>query len=100
MGRSDSQHSCALEMTGDKCFMYVVRCNDGTLYTGVTNNMKRRLHEHNSTSKGARYTRYRRPVELVYQVRHESRSDALRAEYRFKKLRRSEKIKIINGAHE
>mgnify|MGYP001200162960 CR=1 FL=1 len=100
MGRSGSRRLCALEMTSDKCFMYVVRCNDGTLYTGVTNNMKRRLHEHNNTSKGAKYTRYRRPVELVYQVTHDSRSAALRAEYRFKRLRRSEKIKIIEGDHE
>jgi putative endonuclease len=96
----DSQSLCVLEMIDKKCYMYVVRCNDGTLYTGVTNSIKRRLHEHNNTSKGAKYTRYRRPVELIYQVEYDTRSFALKAEYKFKQLRRSEKIRIIEGAYE
>ncbi len=76
--------------------MYVVRCSDDTLYTGITNNIDRRLHEHNNTGKGAKYTRYRRPVELIYQVEYDTRSDALRAEYKFKRLKRSEKLRVIN----
>jgi len=96
MDLSDFQSLCVLEMINDICFMYVVRCSDGTLYTGITNNINRRLHEHNNTSKGARYTRYRRPVELIYKIEYSTRSDALRAEYKFKRLKRSEKLRVIN----
>jgi len=77
-------------------FLYVVRCNDGTLYTGVTTDIQRRLYEHNNTSKGAKYTRPRRPVCLVYWIDFEDRSNAQKAEYKFKKLTRKQKDKIIS----
>ena len=72
-------------------YLYVVRCSDESLYTGVTTNLKRRLHEHNSTKRGAKYTKTRRPVKLVYFEEYEDRSSAQRAENYFKKLCKEEK---------
>jgi putative endonuclease len=77
--------------------MYVVECSDKTLYTGVTNDVDRRIHEHNESKRGAKYTRSRRPVKLVYHQRYDNRSQAQAAEYKFKKLSRSKKISIIKG---
>jgi len=76
-------------------YLYVVRCSDGTLYTGITTDVTRRLHEHNATKKGAKYTRGRRPVELVYWIDFNDRSTASKAESRFKKLSRKEKWDAI-----
>ena len=76
--------------------MYVVRCSDDTLYTGVTTDLKRRLHEHNSTKRAAKYTKTRRPVKLVYFEEFEDRSSAQSAEYSFKKLIRQKKWEKIN----
>jgi putative endonuclease len=78
-------------------FMYVVRCSDGTLYTGITTDVTRRLDEHNGSKKGAKYTRARRPVELVYWIDYSDRSTASKAEAKFKKLSRKEKLRIISG---
>lgn len=77
-------------------FLYVVKCSDETLYTGITTDVSRRLHEHNGTKKGAKYTRSRRPVELVHWIDFHDRSTASKAESRFKKLRRSEKLSLLN----
>ena len=77
-------------------FMYVVECVDGTLYTGVTNNIERRINEHNYGMKAAKYTRSRRPVRLVYAKLYQGRSCAMKAEYKFKKLTRKKKLEIIN----
>jgi putative endonuclease len=85
-------------MKENEWFMYVVRCVDGSLYTGVTTEISRRLHEHNSTKRGAKYTRSRRPVELVYWVDYENRSAAQKAEARFKRLSRRQKMKKIEEA--
>ena len=76
-------------------FLYVVICNDETFYTGITTNIVRRLSEHNNGSRGAKYTRSRRPVKLVYSLVCDSMSDALKKEKKFKKLKRSKKIEII-----
>jgi putative endonuclease len=76
-------------------FMYVVRCSDGSLYTGVTNNIEKRILEHNCGTRGAKYTKSRRPVKLVYKIECESRSDALKQEWAFKKLKKTEKEQII-----
>ena len=67
-------------------FVYMVLCSDNSLYTGVTTDLKRRIHEHNYTLKGARYTRIRRPVKLVFSSSASSRSDACKQEYRIKQL--------------
>jgi len=71
--------------------MYVVECSDGSYYTGITTDMTRRLNEHNRTKRGAKYTRSRRPVRLIYFESHENRSEASRAEAAFKKLTRKKK---------
>ena len=75
--------------------LYVLECADGTLYTGVTTDIDRRLHEHNKTSRGAKYTRSRRPVNLVWLRAYETRSEAQKAEYQFKKLLHKQKWEII-----
>lgn len=76
--------------------VYIVRCADGTLYTGVAVDMARRVAEHNGRGPGgARYTRARRPVRLVYQEQAANRSAACKREYRIKQLTRSEKLKLI-----
>ena len=79
-------------------FLYVLKCGDGTLYTGVTTNMQRRLKEHNTSSRGAKYTKTRRPVAIVYCVSYKDRSAAQKAEYKFKQLTRKQKEKIIDEA--
>ena len=75
--------------------VYMVRCSDGTLYTGITNDLEKRIEAHNSGKDGARYTRSRRPVTLVYSKQAESKSAAARLEYQTKKLKRLKKKKLI-----
>ena len=77
-------------------FLYILQCADGTLYTGITTNLDRRLKEHNSSHLGAKYTRPRRPVKLVYSRTFTDRSQALVGEAAFKKLSRSQKLEIIS----
>ncbi len=77
--------------------LYIVKCSDGTLYTGITTDPKRRLQEHNNGSKGAKYTRTRRPVsDMVVLGTYTEKSAALRAEHLFKKLPRRMKIMHMN----
>lgn len=76
--------------------MYVVECSDGSYYAGITTDMTRRLNEHNRTKRGAKYTRSRRPVRLIYFESHENRSEASRAEAAFKKLTRKKKEAYID----
>jgi len=79
--------------------VYIARCADGTLYTGIALDAKRRIAEHNgSGARGARYTRGRRPVRLVYTERRASRSAAARREAAIKRLPRREKEALIRGA--
>ena len=75
-------------------FVYMVECRDGTLYTGVTTDLARRVAEHNESARGARYTRSRRPVNLICAREAASRSAALREEARIKRLTRSQKLKL------
>ena len=81
-----------------KWYIYLVRCSDGTLYTGITNDLGRRIREHNSEKGGARYTRSRRPVELVYSESAGSRSEAAKREYRIKRMTLSDKRKMLKGS--
>ncbi len=77
-------------------YVYIVRCADETLYTGIATELERRIEEHNSSQKGAKYTRVRRPVSLVYQEEFPDRSSASKREYEIKKkMNRSEKLKLI-----
>ena len=75
-------------------FTYIVRCSDGTLYAGWTNHLEKRMKAHNNGS-GAKYTRTRRPVELVYYEEFETKEEAMRREYAIKQLSRQEKLKLI-----
>ena len=83
-------------MNSNQWFLYVVECSDGTLYTGITKDLTRRINEHNYSSRSAKYTRSRRPVKLVYSKSYTSQSEALKAEYRFKRLKRKKKLEIID----
>lgn len=76
--------------------LYIVRCRDGTFYTGITTSITRRMDEHNHSPKGAKYTRARRPVVLVYQRRFRNRKNASIAEAKVKSLTRVEKNSLIN----
>jgi len=77
-------------------FVYIVKCSDNTLYTGYTTELKRRIKEHNN-GQGAKYTRGRTPVELVYFEKKESKSSAMKREYEIKQLNRNEKIELIEN---
>lgn len=77
-------------------WVYILRCADGTLYTGCTNDLSRRLAAHNA-GKGAKYTRSRRPVELAYREEVPDKSAALRREAAIKGLSRQEKLALIQG---
>lgn len=79
--------------------VYIVRCRDGTLYTGVTNDLPRRVRSHNAGA-ASRYTRSRRPVRLVYCERSRGRSAALRREARIKRLGREEKLLLIGSSRD
>ena len=78
-------------------FIYIVRCSDNSLYTGITTDLKRRVDEHNTGAVGAKYTRSRRPVKMVYHERAENRSQASRREYQIKKMSLQSKLKMIEG---
>ena len=75
-------------------FVYILKCADDTLYTGITTNCERRLNQHNA-KKGAKYTRVRTPVTMVYQEPAESRSSATQREIAVKKLTRGQKLQMI-----
>ena len=78
-------------------FVYIVECSDSTLYTGIATDICRRLDEHNNSDKGAKYTRVRRPVKLVYSESCEDRSSASKREYEIKKLKREKKLELIDA---
>lgn len=75
---------------------YILECADGTLYAGSTNDLERRIKEHNGTTLGAKYTRARRPVMLKYSHEYEDRSQALKEEARIKSLTRAQKLSLVN----
>jgi putative endonuclease len=74
-------------------FVYIVQCSDNTLYTGISNNLERRLKQHNS-GKGAKYTRGRTPVTLLKFFECETKSAALKLEYKIKEMSREEKLNL------
>ncbi len=77
--------------------VYVLRCRDGTLYTGATSDLVRRLRQHRA-GRGARYTRSRLPISLVYREEARDRSAALRREAALKQLTRAEKLRLVRKA--
>ena len=80
-------------------YLYILRCRDGTLYTGITTDVEKRLEAHRS-GKGAKYTRGRSPLELVYQEECGEHSAALRREHEIKSLPREEKLKLLQNPEE
>jgi len=77
-------------------YVYMVQCADNTLYTGIATELERRVREHNESDKGAKYTRVRRPVFLVYSEKYPDRSAASKREYEIKKkMSRKEKLALI-----
>tara|TARA_B110000495_G_C22894404_1_gene521755 strand:- start:401 stop:658 length:258 start_codon:yes stop_codon:yes gene_type:complete len=80
-----------------KWWVYIVACSDRSLYTGITTDQVRRIAEHNDSKKGAKYTRNRRPVDLVYSEMLPNRSAASKREYEIKKLSRADKLKLIGS---
>jgi len=79
-----------------KWYLYVVECADGTLYTGITLDIDRRINEHNYSDKAAKYTRSRRPVRLRMTREYATRSEAAMEEWKFKKMNRKQKLGVIN----
>lgn len=76
-------------------YLYILKCSDKTLYTGITTDLFRRVREHNSSKLGAKYTKGRRPVKLVFSKKFKSRSTASKEELRIKELSREAKLWII-----
>ena len=83
-------------MENEMNYTYIVRCSDGTLYTGWTNNLEKRIKDHNS-GKGAKYTKSRRPVVLAYYEEFETREEAMRREWEVKRLTRAQKLRMIKA---
>lgn len=77
-------------------FVYIAQCSDNTFYTGYTNNIQDRETTHNQ-GKGARYTRARLPIKIVYQEKFKNRSEAMKREHQIKKLSRQQKEGLINS---
>ena len=81
----------------EEWFVYILKCSDKTYYTGITNNITRRMLEH-GTNKGAKYTRQRAPFKLVYKASFINRSSASKEEYKIKSLSLQDKIKLIESS--
>ena len=77
-------------------YIYILKCSDDTLYTGITTDIKRRIDEHNNSEKGAKYTKLRRPVTLAYSEESLNRSTASKREYEIKKMSRLKKLALIS----
>lgn len=78
----------------------MLRCSDNSLYTGITTDVERRLTEHNADKSVTRYTRVRQPVELVYQEKASSRSEATKREFQLKKLSKIKKEELVSSYSE
>jgi putative endonuclease len=76
-------------------FVYILRCNDNSLYTGITTNLCRRFYEHNFTNKSAKYTKTKRPVKLEYYEVRKTRSEATKRENAIKRLSKEKKENLI-----
>ncbi len=78
-------------------YIYILKCADGTLYTGSTNDLEKRVHAHNTSKTAAKYTRSRRPVELVYSESFRTKSKALKREWEIKGMEREGKLTLIEN---
>lgn len=77
-------------------YTYIVKCKDDTLYTGWTNDLEKRVNAHND-GKGAKYTKSRKPVALVYYEAFQTKEEAMSREYHIKRMSRKEKERLISG---
>ena len=77
-------------------YTYIVECADGTLYTGWTTNVQKRVKAHNEEKSGAKYTKAKRPVKFVYYEGYETKEEAMRREYAIKQLTRKQKLELIH----
>ena len=75
-------------------YTYILKCQDGSFYTGWTNDLEKRIQAHNA-GKGAKYTKNRRPVKLIYWEEYETKSEAMKREYAIKHMSRQEKEKLV-----
>lgn len=89
----DKSHNSG-ENTGKHNYTYIVKCSDGSLYTGWTNDLEQRIRTHNE-GRGAKYTRTRRPVSLVHYETFETKEEAMRREYEIKHMTRKQKLELI-----
>lgn len=78
-------------------YTYILKCSDGSLYTGWTNNLEKRIEDHN-TGRGAKYTKARRPVVLVYYEEFPTKQEAMKREWEIKQLSRKEKLSMIENS--
>lgn len=76
-------------------FVYILRCKDNTLYTGITNDLEKRVFDHNNSKIWAKYTKSRRPVELVWNQELETKVLAMKLEYKIKRMKKENKEKMI-----
>ena len=89
-----SQDFCWKKRRYKMCYVYIVRCADHSLYTGWTNDLAHRIQMHNA-GRGAKYTRARLPVTLVYQETFSTKAEAMRREFQIKQLSRAQKLALI-----
>ncbi|MCW8833158.1 MAG: GIY-YIG nuclease family protein [Colwellia sp.] len=82
--------------TNNAWYVYLLRCNDNSLYAGITTNITRRLHQHNHTKLGAKYTRAKRPVTLAFIEAASDKSTASKREYQLKKLTKAQKEHLVS----
>jgi len=82
--------------TNSAWYVYLLRCNDNSLYAGITTDMNRRLHQHNNTKLGAKYTRAKRPVTLAFIEEATDKSNASKREYQLRKLTKIKKEQLVS----
>lgn len=75
-------------------YVYILRCADDTLYVGCTNNLEKRLHQHNNAKSGAHYTKIRRPVNLIYSEKYKTLNKARGREAEIKRMKREKKLEL------
>jgi len=78
-------------------YVYLLRCNDNSLYAGITTDLSRRLHQHNNTKQGAKYTRARRPVSLAFNETAINKSEASKREYQIRTLNKIKKEQLVSS---
>jgi putative endonuclease len=103
MQSNDTAKNASTDNNKSSWFVYILRCADNTLYTGITTDVDNRIKQHNGVKKGAKYTRNRQPVQLVYQEVSDSRSDASKREYSIKSLKKRQKEHLVDkyqGKHD